>query len=127
MKIRALALVSTAVLALAVSGCSGGEYAEGAGTAETDIAVTSTDDACDLSATSAPSGEITFTVQNDGEKETEFYLLGADKQDVVSEVEGIGPDLSKDMTVTVKEGTYYTSCKPGMEGDGIVAEFTVTQ
>ncbi len=90
------------------------------------LTVSSTQDACEVSATTAPSGTLTFAVSNDGTDVTEFYLLGEDGLRVVSEVENIGPGLTRDLVVQVRPGTYYTACKPGMVGDGIRAEFTVT-
>lgn len=90
------------------------------------IEVRAGDDACELSRTSAPAGSITFEVTNEGSKITEFYLYSPDNK-VVSEVEGIGPGTSRTMTVRVAEaGSYATACKPGMVGDGIRGEFTVT-
>jgi iron uptake system component EfeO len=90
------------------------------------LTVTSTADACDVSATTAPSGTLQFSVTNAGDDVTEFYLLGEDGLRVISEVENVGPGLSRDLVVQVKPGTYYTACKPGMVGDGIRSEFTVT-
>ncbi|MCB0894577.1 MAG: peptidase M75 family protein [Nocardioides sp.] len=89
------------------------------------IAVSSTDDKCELSATEAPSGTLTFEVTNDGSKVTEFYLLGEDGQRIVGEVENIGPQLSRQLVVSVPAGSYVTACKPAMKGDGIRADFTV--
>lgn len=97
------------------------------GGAANSIDVDSSATACTLSATTAPSGTITFRVKNTGSDATEFYLLGEDKQRVVGEVEDIGPGLSRDLVVQAQPGTYHTSCKPGMAGDGIVAAFTVTE
>ena len=91
------------------------------------IAVSSTDDACDLSATEAPSGTLTFTVTNDGSAVTEFYLLAEDGQRIIGEVENIGPQLSRDLVVSAPAGTYVTACKPAMKGEGIRADFTVTE
>ncbi|GEL95655.1 iron uptake system protein EfeO [Cellulomonas composti] len=90
------------------------------------LTVSSTADACTVSAATAPSGTITFSVTNDGDDVTEFYLLGDDKLRVVSEVENIGPGITRDLVVQARPGTYYTACKPGMVGDGIQAQFTVT-
>jgi len=90
------------------------------------LTVSSTADACELSSSTAPSGTLTFTVTNDGSDVTEFYLLGEDGLRVVSEVENIGPGLSRDLVVQVRPGTYWAACKPGMVGDGIRSEFTVT-
>ncbi|KQT02463.1 iron uptake system protein EfeO [Cellulomonas sp. Leaf395] len=89
------------------------------------LTVTSTADACDVSAVEADSGTVRFAVTNEGDDVTEFYLLGDDGLRVISEVENVGPGLTRDLVVQVKPGTYYTACKPGMVGDGIRAEFTV--
>jgi iron uptake system component EfeO len=90
------------------------------------ITVTSTDDACELSATKAGSGTVTFKVKNTGSKVTEFYLYAEDGKRIVGEVENVGPGLTRNLVVTASPGTYVTACKPGMEGDGIRADFTVT-
>ncbi|GAB2460158.1 peptidase M75 family protein [Nocardioides hungaricus] len=97
-----------------------------AGDART-VTVTSTDDGCELSAVEAPSGTLTFEVTNDGTQVTEFYLLGEDGQRIVGEVENIGPQLSRQLVIDAGAGSYVTACKPGMEGDGIRADFTVTE
>ncbi|ROS23124.1 iron uptake system protein EfeO [Cellulomonas sp. PhB150] len=90
------------------------------------LSVSSTADACDVSATTAPSGTITFQVKNDGSDVTEFYLLDEDGLRVISEVENVGPGISRDLVVQARPGKYFTACKPGMVGDGIRATFTVT-
>lgn len=90
------------------------------------LTVSSTADACEISASEAPSGNLVFSVANDGTEVTEFYLLAEDGLRIVSEVENIGPGLSRDLVVTAKPGKYVTACKPGMVGDGIRADFTVT-
>ena len=89
------------------------------------LTVTSTADACEVSAAEVDSGTVRFAVTNEGDDVTEFYLLGDDGLRVISEVENVGPGLTRDLVVQVKPGTYYTACKPGMVGDGIRAEFTV--
>jgi len=89
------------------------------------ISVTSTDDACEVSATSAPAGTLTFDVTNSGSKVTEFYLLAKDGLSIVGEVENIGPGLTRKLVVSAAEGGYLTACKPGMKGEGIRAAFTV--
>jgi iron uptake system component EfeO len=91
------------------------------------IAVTSTDDTCDVATAEAPSGTLTFDVTNDGSQVTEFYLLGEDGLRIVGEVENIGPQLSRELVVSAPEGKYVTACKPGMKGDGIRDAFTVTK
>lgn len=90
------------------------------------LTVSSTADACTVSADEVGSGTVTFSVTNDGTDVTEFYLLGEDGLRVISEVENIGPGLTRDLVVQVRPGEYFTACKPGMVGDGIQAAFTVT-
>lgn len=69
---------------------------------------------------------MTFQVKNTGSQVTEFYLLAEDGLRIVGEVENIGPGLTRDLVVTAPDGRYVTVCKPGMKGDGIRADFTVT-
>jgi len=91
------------------------------------LSVESSDDACDVSAATAPAGTLTFEVTNTGSQVTEFYLLGEDGLRIVSEVENVGPNLTREMTVNAPAGSYFTACKPGMTGEGIRADFTVTE
>ncbi|MCB0973054.1 MAG: cupredoxin domain-containing protein [Actinobacteria bacterium] len=122
MKTQRLVSLCTAVLAAgAFTACTDNDSASGDA-----IEVTSTNDECIVSVEEAPSGTLTFNVSNEGDKPTEFYLLGSDEQQIVGEVENIGPGLERKMVVTASEGDYFTSCKPGMTGDGIKAPFTVT-
>jgi len=107
--------------ALALSGCVANDAA-----AEDAVSVSSTADGCSLSATTAPSGSIVFDVTNDGDDVTEFYLLADDGLRIITEVENVGPGLSRELVAQVPAGDYITSCKPGMVGDGIQAAFTVT-
>ena len=119
-----------ALAALSLAGCGSDDSDEGAaGSAavSTSVDVSSTADTCKLSAVEAPAGKVTFTVKNDGKDATEFYVYDAAGLKVVSEVENIGPGLSRDLSVDLKVGTYTTACKPGMKGDGIRAPFTVTE
>lgn len=88
--------------------------------------MSSTADACDVSAETAPSGNLIFSVKNAGDEVTEFYLLGSDGVRIVGEVENIGPGLQRDLVVRAEPGEYVTACKPGMKGDGIRGALTVT-
>jgi len=91
------------------------------------IKVSSTADGCEVSATQADSGTITFDVTNEGDKVTEFYLLDSDRLRIIGEVENIAPGTSRDLTVQAQPGDYFTECKPGMVGDGVGnAKFTVS-
>ncbi|HEX8869094.1 MAG TPA: iron uptake system protein EfeO [Lentzea sp.] len=111
-------LGSLAVLAA----CSNGGTAGGSG----NIAVEASDDACKVAKTEAATGPVTFEVTNKGTKVTEFYLY-AEGDRILGEVENIGPGLSRKLIVEVGEaGKFQTACKPGMKGDGIRGDFTVT-
>jgi iron uptake system component EfeO len=116
--------------ALALTGCADKPAATAgstaAGGAGGPITVDATDTACTLSATTARAGTVTFKVSNSGSKVNEFYLY-AEGDRIVSEVENITPGLSRELKVEITEpGTFTTSCKPGMVGDGIRGAFTVT-
>jgi iron uptake system component EfeO len=110
-----------------VAACTENAPSDGDSGSDRTVTVTSTDDGCKLSSTEAPAGKLTFEVTNDGAEVTEFYLLREDGQSIVGEVENIGPQLSRELVVNAGEGTYVTACKPGMKGDGIRSDFTVTK
>jgi len=122
-RFRVGALAASALFIPALAACSSdGASSENA----TAVAVSSTADACELSATTASAGPVTFTVKNDGSETTEFYVYEEDGTTIVSEVENIGPGTSRDMSVDLEAGTYVTACKPGEAGDGIRGDFTVS-
>ncbi len=98
----------------------------GSGADPRSLSVDSSADACTLSESTAPAGALTFDVTNSGDQVTEFYLLGEDGLRIVAEVENVGPGISRTLTVDAPAGTYVTACKPGMTGEGIRADFTVT-
>ncbi|WP_172650282.1 iron uptake system protein EfeO [Rhodococcus opacus] len=115
------ALASVAVLPLALAGCT-----EKSTASNDDITVTASDDTCDVSADSGTTGNSTFQVTNNGTKVTEFYVF-AEGDRAMGEVENIGPGLTRQLIVSLPDaGTYQLACKPGMVGDGIRQEFTVT-
>ena len=92
-----------------------------------EITVTITDDSCQFSSTSFPSGVITFTVTNNGTSPNELEILTEDKLQIISEQENIGPGTTAKMTTALKEGTYYGACKPNMVGQlKGVTQLTVT-
>ena len=124
---KSLAAAALFTALVTAAGCTNNtSEPSGSGSGPSTIKVSSTDDACKLSKSTAPSGNLVFKVTNDGSEVTEFYLLGADGQRVVGEVENIGPGLSRNMVVKAAPGKYVTACKPGMSGDGIRDRFTVT-
>jgi iron uptake system component EfeO len=113
--------------ALVACGTESTDHDRGGGDDARALTVESSDDACDLSAAEAPAGTLTFDVSNSGSTVTEFYLLGEDGLRIVAEVENIGPNLNRELTVNAPAGSYVTACKPGMKGEGIRADFTVTE
>ncbi|WP_238422640.1 iron uptake system protein EfeO [Gordonia sp. 'Campus'] len=116
---KAAAAAAVVVLPVLLAGCTEKAGSDGA------IAVTSTNDACDLASTEASTGNVDFTVTNSGSKVTEFYVYGNNNR-VLGEVENIGPGLSSNLSVEIVEpGTYTVACKPGMVGTGIRTDLTV--
>ena len=131
MRIPRLTSAIALLLALPVlAACTENADSGGSGDAAADdrtITVTSSDDACEISGAEAAAGTLTFEVTNTGTQVTEFYLLGEDGLRIVGEVENIGPNLSRPLVVSAPAGSYQTACKPGMKGDGIRQDFTVTE
>ncbi|HNO39009.1 MAG TPA: peptidase M75 family protein, partial [Marmoricola sp.] len=78
------------------------------------------------SQTEHESGRIAFKIKNTGDKVTEFYFYAEDGQQIMAEIENIGPGLSRDLVLQANPGTYVTACKPGMVGKGIRGDFKVT-
>jgi iron uptake system component EfeO len=117
----------TAAALLVLSGCVANNPAASDDADATALSVDSSASDCAVSASEAPSGNVSFSIENTGDQVTEFYLLADDELRIVGEVENIGPGISRDLVVQVKPGDYFTVCKPGMIGDGIgKAAFTVT-
>jgi iron uptake system component EfeO len=131
-RVAARTLAAAALLALGLpllSACTDNTPAsatEGVSADPRSLSVAATDTSCDVSAAQAPSGDLRFSVTNTGSKVNEFYLLASDGLRIVGEVENIGPGLARDLVLRVAPGSYFTACKPGMIGDGIRAQFTVT-
>ncbi|WP_284975423.1 iron uptake system protein EfeO [Arthrobacter sp. efr-133-TYG-104] len=122
---RVLAVLGVSVaVPLVLTGCT--DNAKPASATGGPIQVSSTATECKVSASSAPSGTLTFSVKNDGTEITEYYLLAEDGLRILGEVENIGPGITRNLVVTVSAGKYTTACKPGMQGDGIRGAFEVT-
>ncbi|MDR7328616.1 iron uptake system protein EfeO [Corynebacterium guangdongense] len=91
------------------------------------VEVASTAEACTVSTDSVESGSHTFAITNEGEQVTEFYILGADGLQIVTERENIAPGDTVELAVSLAPGDYYTACKPGLRGANVgQAAFTVT-
>jgi uncharacterized cupredoxin-like copper-binding protein len=114
---------------------SGGEGAVGATLSDFEI---------DLDESSAPAGEVTFEIQNDGPSEHEFVVFQTDLAEdalptddegtveeggdlePVDEVEEIADGDSADLTVDLEAGSYVIICNvPTHYGEGMHTSFTV--
>jgi iron uptake system component EfeO len=92
----------------------------------TGITVNATDTSCEVSKNAAGTGATTFTITNNGTKVTEFYVYGEGER-VMGEVENVSPGVQRKLVVNLADpGKYQTACKPGIVGDGIRHDFTVT-
>jgi iron uptake system component EfeO len=122
-----LAAATALLTGLALASCTPKESAStGAGEDPAEITVEATDSSCELSGTEALTGASTFIVTNNGSKVTEFYVYGEGER-VMGEVENISPGLQRKLIVNLTQpGTYQTSCRPGMVGDGLRGDFTVS-
>ena len=126
--VSGIAAAAVVLAAVSLTSCTAKESEskqDGPGT-PAEITVAASDTACELSESRAGAGPITFVVTNNGTKVTEFYVYGEGGR-VMGEVENISPGLQRNLVVQLTEpGTYQTACKPGMIGDGIRSDFTVT-
>ncbi|HVD27332.1 MAG TPA: iron uptake system protein EfeO [Mycobacteriales bacterium] len=120
---RPFALVPALALVVLTAACGG---SEDGGTAATDvIPVAAADDACEVQAGDLEAGTHEFLVTNGGSATTEFYVY-AEGDRVMAEVENIAPGLSRKLLAELPAGTYEAVCKPGMAGEGIRQQLTVT-
>ncbi|HYO03571.1 MAG TPA: iron uptake system protein EfeO [Mycobacterium sp.] len=114
---------------ISLVGCQAKEAqtpASGGENSPAQITVDASDTTCELSGTESVTGPSTFVITNNGTKVTEFYVYGEGDR-VMGEVENISPGLERKLIVQLTEpGTYQTACKPGMIGDGLRRDFTVT-
>jgi iron uptake system component EfeO len=123
-KTPSLAVLAGATMLVTLAACD--SKSDTAGAAGGPIKVSASDTACEVSATTANAGNLTFEITNKGTKVTEFYLY-AEGDRIMGEVENIAPGLNRRLIVEVADaGKYQTACKPGMSGTGIRGDFTVT-
>ena len=120
---RALAL--PAVLLAAALGASACTSADSTATGAR-VGVTAGDGTCELTATSVPAGVVTFAVQNTGSQVAEFYVYAADGTTILSEVENVGPGVTRELVVELAAGKAKTTCRPSDGVDGISTDITVT-
>ncbi|GAA3872587.1 peptidase M75 family protein [Leifsonia kafniensis] len=113
-----------AAATLLLSGCVANTTAAEDGSG---LTVSSTASDCAVSANTAASGTLSFSVSNATDEVSEFYLLAEDGLRIVGEVENVGPGVTRTLVVRAQPGNYFTVCKPGMVGDGVgKTAFTVT-
>jgi plastocyanin len=120
---------ATAALALAgvLAACGGGAASAAPPTPVPSgvIAIEAKEYAFTPSAITAPAGAVTFSVKNVGSQEHEFEIFKGDQ--VVDEIEGIVPGLTKDATVNLEAGDYTFMCKlNGHDQLGMKGTLTVT-
>lgn len=123
-------VIALGLVAIALAACGGGATQSPAGTQGTGngstetVAVEASEYQFDPSTITVPAGEITFSVKNVGELEHEFEIFEGEQ--VVDEIEGIVPGLTKDLTVTLEAGEYTYVCKiAGHEEAGMTGTLTV--
>lgn len=120
-----VSLLSLGILAAACSQSSAAPTTGSAALAPSAIAVTASEFAFDPSQVTTSAGETTFLVTNAGTLEHEFEIFKGDQ--VVDEVEGIVPGLTRDLTVDLAPGQYTYVCKlTGHEDAGMKGTLTVT-
>jgi iron uptake system component EfeO len=122
---RILLVAAGTVAALSTAACNGSGTSDGGSEAKDTIAVTATDTACDVSTDTLQAGTHDFKVTNKGSKTTEFYVY-AEGDRIMGEVENIAPGVARSLLVELPAGDYQAACKPGMVGDGIRHDLTVT-
>ncbi|WP_067479696.1 iron uptake system protein EfeO [Actinomadura hibisca] len=120
-----LALGGVAALSMSLLAACGGDDEGGAAGAGGGTAITAGDDKCELTKKDFAAGVTEFKVTNTGSKVTEVYVY-APGDKIVTERENIGPGTSVTLTVQLSAGKYQVACKPGMVGDGIRQDISVT-
>ncbi|HTK43888.1 MAG TPA: cupredoxin domain-containing protein [Patescibacteria group bacterium] len=106
---RTVVLPAVATLVVACGG--GGAASAGPATPVPSgvIAIEAKEYAFTPSSVSVAAGSVRFAVKNAGTQEHEFEVFKGDQ--VIDEIEGIVPGLTKDATMTLEPGTYTFMCK----------------
>ncbi|TDD82420.1 iron uptake system protein EfeO [Actinomadura darangshiensis] len=120
--VSVLALAGAAAVSMSLlAACGGDGEADAAG----GIAVTATDDSCEVAKTELTAGKTTFKVSNKGSKVNEFEVLKPDGK-ILAERENIGPGTSVDFVVNLPAGQYKVLCSAGQTGKGPSQNVTVS-
>ena len=109
----ALALTLVAAAALAACGGTAPSAAPATPVPSGVVAVQASDSSGAYTFTpstlNVPAGSVTFSVRNAGNEEHEFEIFKGEQ--VVDEIEGLVPGLTKELTVTLAAGDYTFVCK----------------
>jgi len=125
-RVRA-SVTGLALVAAVLAACGGGAASAAPATPLPSgvIAVEAKEYAFTPSSITVPAGSVTFSIKNVGTQEHEFEVFKGDQ--VVDEVEGIVPGLTKDATMTLAAGDYTFVCKlNGHDQLGMKGTLTVT-
>lgn len=127
-----LLVPATFALALSLASCADNPQASSGASASAGdthkVTVDITDDTCTTNPSQIPSGKVEFSISNKGTKPNEFEILTENKLQIASEKENIGPGTTAELTTALKQGTYYTACKPNMVGNFVgLSELEVSQ
>jgi iron uptake system component EfeO len=124
--LTSMVVAVTGLAGATLAGCTAKNDTAAAPAGTGDVTVAASDSTCDVSITGGSTGTHTFTITNNGTKVTEFYVYAAGDR-VVGEIENVAPGATRKLVVRIGEpGTYQTACKPGMVGEGIRGDYTVT-
>jgi iron uptake system component EfeO len=89
------------------------------------ITVSATDSRCTPNVTSVKAGRVWFKLRNGGTKVNELYLENSGGDPLI-EVEFVDPGKGGAFAWTVKAGSYFVACKPGMGDEKLQTPFRVT-
>lgn len=121
--VPALAFAGVAAVSMSLLSACGGD--DDKATASDAIAVTASDDKCEVATTNLTAGKNTFKVTNKGSKVNEFEVLKPDGK-ILAERENIGPGTSVDFVVNLPAGAFKVLCSPGQTGKGPSQDVTVS-
>lgn len=115
-------LLVAPVLLFALAACGGDD---GAAAQTTSVTIVADEYTFDPDTLTVPSGQVVFTLRNDGAEEHEFEIMQGDR--VIDEVEGLIPGLERDLAVTLEPGDYRFVCRlADHEQRGMTGTLTVT-
>jgi plastocyanin len=120
-------LVAFALVALVTAACQREDETTGATPAPGDhfVNVTLTEHAIEIP-DSAPAGEVSFQIRNDGDIDHRFAIEGNGFEDATRE--GIAPGATETWTIELEPGTYTVWCPIGDHRElGMEAQIEITE